>query len=91
MLTTNIVGRDDSTEANNSKEAGFILNLVQKDRVLTAVCPCLHVQFYAEPILCFSEISEPSNRFNSMHCSLLSAVFCSCRDNFQLNGKNPKP
>ncbi|XP_023157987.1 BEACH domain-containing protein B isoform X1 [Zea mays] len=36
MLTTNIVGRDDSTEANNSKEAGFILNLVQKDRVLTA-------------------------------------------------------
>ena len=43
MLATSMVGRDDSTEVNSNKEAGFILNLVQKDRVLAAVCPCLHV------------------------------------------------
>ncbi|XP_021314979.1 BEACH domain-containing protein B isoform X2 [Sorghum bicolor] len=36
MLATSMVGRDDSTEANSNKEAGFILNLVQKDRVLAA-------------------------------------------------------
>jgi hypothetical protein len=43
MLATSMLGRDDSSEANSNKEAGFILNLVQKDRVLTAVCPFLHV------------------------------------------------
>jgi hypothetical protein len=43
VLATSTLGRDDSTEANSNKEAGFILNLVQKDRVLAAVCPCLHV------------------------------------------------
>ncbi|WVZ77789.1 hypothetical protein U9M48_025613 [Paspalum notatum var. saurae] len=37
MLATSMLGRDDSTEANSNKEAGFILNLVQKDRVLAAV------------------------------------------------------
>ncbi|CAD6251786.1 unnamed protein product [Miscanthus lutarioriparius] len=36
MLATSMVGRDDSTEVNSNKEAGFILNLVQKDRVLAA-------------------------------------------------------
>lgn len=39
MLATSTLGRDDSTEANSNKEAGFVLNLVQKDRVLAAVCP----------------------------------------------------
>ncbi|CAM0946806.1 unnamed protein product [Alopecurus aequalis] len=34
MLASNMVGRDDSAEANSNKESGFILNLVQKDRVL---------------------------------------------------------
>lgn len=43
MLATSMLGRDDSTEANSNKEAGFILNLVQKDRVLAAVCTCPHV------------------------------------------------
>lgn len=38
MLVTNILGRDDSMEINNNKEAGFILNFIQKDRVLAAVC-----------------------------------------------------
>uniref|UniRef100_A0A0A9DC66 BEACH domain-containing protein n=1 Tax=Arundo donax TaxID=35708 RepID=A0A0A9DC66_ARUDO len=36
MLATSMLGRDDSTEANSNKEAGFVLNLVQKDRVLAA-------------------------------------------------------
>uniref|UniRef100_K3YP63 BEACH domain-containing protein B n=1 Tax=Setaria italica TaxID=4555 RepID=K3YP63_SETIT len=36
MLATSTLGRDDSTEANSNKEAGFVLNLVQKDRVLAA-------------------------------------------------------
>ncbi|XP_073008552.1 BEACH domain-containing protein B isoform X1 [Typha latifolia] len=38
MLATSILGRDDPFEGNsNKKEAGFILNLIQKDRVLTMV------------------------------------------------------
>lgn len=36
MLATSILGKDDSAEANSNKESGFILNLVQKDRVLAA-------------------------------------------------------
>uniref|UniRef100_A0A0E0E5B8 BEACH domain-containing protein n=1 Tax=Oryza meridionalis TaxID=40149 RepID=A0A0E0E5B8_9ORYZ len=37
MLVPNILGRDDSMEIGNSnKDAGFILNFVQKDRVLAA-------------------------------------------------------
>ncbi|CAL4966889.1 unnamed protein product [Urochloa decumbens] len=36
MLVTNILGRDDSTEINNNKEARFILSFIQKDRVLAA-------------------------------------------------------
>ncbi|RLM79604.1 BEACH domain-containing protein B [Panicum miliaceum] len=36
MLATSASGRDDSTEANVNKEAGFILSHVQKDRVLAA-------------------------------------------------------
>ncbi|KAL6629117.1 hypothetical protein ACP70R_028882 [Stipagrostis hirtigluma subsp. patula] len=36
ILATSMVGKDDSTDANSNKEAGFILNLVQKDRVLAA-------------------------------------------------------
>lgn len=38
MLATSISGRDDSIENSNKKEAGFILNLIQKDRVISAVC-----------------------------------------------------
>ncbi len=39
MLVPNILGRDDSMEIGNSnKDTGFILNFVQKDRVLAAVC-----------------------------------------------------
>lgn len=38
MLATTMLGKDDSAEANSNKESGFILNLVQKDRVLAAVC-----------------------------------------------------
>uniref|UniRef100_A0A0D9WT97 BEACH domain-containing protein n=1 Tax=Leersia perrieri TaxID=77586 RepID=A0A0D9WT97_9ORYZ len=34
MLVTHIFGRDDSMEIGNNKEAGSILNFVQKDRVL---------------------------------------------------------
>jgi hypothetical protein len=45
MLATSMSGRDDSAEANSNKESGFILNLVQKDRVLAMVCPCLHFSF----------------------------------------------
>ncbi|XP_073009113.1 BEACH domain-containing protein B-like isoform X4 [Typha latifolia] len=38
MLSTSILGRDDPYEGNsNKKEAGFILNLIQKDKVLTVV------------------------------------------------------
>ncbi|RLN08296.1 BEACH domain-containing protein B [Panicum miliaceum] len=36
MLATSASGRDDCTEANVNKEAGFILSHVQKDRVLAA-------------------------------------------------------
>ncbi|KAG8069818.1 hypothetical protein GUJ93_ZPchr0006g46210 [Zizania palustris] len=36
MLATTMLARDDSTEANSNKESGFVLNLVQKDRVLAA-------------------------------------------------------
>nr|CAD1832089.1 unnamed protein product [Ananas comosus var. bracteatus] len=36
MLATSISGRDDSIENSNKKEAGFILNLIQKDRVISA-------------------------------------------------------
>lgn len=39
MLATSLVNRDDNLEPNyNSKEAGSIQNLIQKDRVLAAVC-----------------------------------------------------
>ncbi|KAL6888469.1 hypothetical protein ACP4OV_009495 [Aristida adscensionis] len=36
ILATSMVGREDSMDANSNKEVGFILNLVQKDRVLAA-------------------------------------------------------
>uniref|UniRef100_A0A0D9VCI8 BEACH domain-containing protein B n=1 Tax=Leersia perrieri TaxID=77586 RepID=A0A0D9VCI8_9ORYZ len=36
VLTTTMVARDDSTEANSNKESGFALNFVQKERVLAA-------------------------------------------------------
>lgn len=37
MLASSISGRDDSAEASsNPKEAGFILNLIQRDRILSA-------------------------------------------------------
>ncbi|KAG0476321.1 hypothetical protein HPP92_013162 [Vanilla planifolia] len=37
MLATSILGREDTFEVtNNSKETGFILSLIQKDRVLAA-------------------------------------------------------
>ena len=39
MLATSIVGRDDSFDSSShSKETGSIHNLIQKDRVLSAVC-----------------------------------------------------
>lgn len=39
MLATSILGRDDPVEVcGSSKEAGFILGLIQRDRVLAAVC-----------------------------------------------------
>lgn len=39
ILATSILGRDGSFEVtNNTKDAGFILSLIQKDRVLAAVC-----------------------------------------------------
>lgn len=39
MLATSIMGRDDSVEvSSNIKEAGFIYNLIQRDRVLASVC-----------------------------------------------------
>nr|XP_029116201.1 BEACH domain-containing protein B isoform X4 [Elaeis guineensis] len=37
MLATSIMGRDDSVEvSSNTKEAGFIYNLIQRDRVLAS-------------------------------------------------------
>jgi hypothetical protein len=45
MLATSMSGRDDSAETNSNKESGFILNLVQKDRVLAVVCPYPHFWF----------------------------------------------
>lgn len=39
MLATTILGREDPVEvSSSSKEAGFILSLVQRDRVLSVVC-----------------------------------------------------
>lgn len=39
ILATSILGRDDSFEVtNNTKDAGFILSLIQRDRVLSSVC-----------------------------------------------------
>jgi hypothetical protein len=39
MLATSLVSRDDTLDPNyNSKDAGSIQNLIQKDRVLAAVC-----------------------------------------------------
>lgn len=39
MLATSIASRDDAFDPSyNSKDAGSIQNLIQKDRVLTAVC-----------------------------------------------------
>uniref|UniRef100_J3L9U4 BEACH domain-containing protein n=2 Tax=Oryza brachyantha TaxID=4533 RepID=J3L9U4_ORYBR len=37
LLATPMLARDDSTEANSNKDSGFVLNFVQKDRVLAAV------------------------------------------------------
>lgn len=37
MFVTNISGRDDYVEINNSKESVSILRFIQKDRVLAAV------------------------------------------------------
>lgn len=38
ILATSILGRDDSFEVtNNTKDAGFILSLIQRDRVLSSV------------------------------------------------------
>lgn len=40
MLATSIAGRDDSSDSgSNLRESGTIHNLIQKDRVLAAVCP----------------------------------------------------
>uniref|UniRef100_A0A0E0JVW3 BEACH domain-containing protein B n=1 Tax=Oryza punctata TaxID=4537 RepID=A0A0E0JVW3_ORYPU len=36
LLATTMLARDDSTEVNSNKDSGFILNFVQKDRVLAA-------------------------------------------------------
>lgn len=38
MLATTIVGRDESELSSNIKETSSIWNLIQKDRVLAAVC-----------------------------------------------------
>lgn len=39
MLATSIVGRDDTSDMSSiSKEPGTIQNIIQKDRVLAAVC-----------------------------------------------------
>lgn len=38
MLATSIMGRDEPESGNNLKETGSIQNLIQKDRVLAAVC-----------------------------------------------------
>lgn len=38
VLATSMVGRDESDTASNSKDTGSMFNLIQKDRVLTAVC-----------------------------------------------------
>lgn len=47
LLATNMLARDDSTEVNSNKDSGYVLkdsgyvlNFVQKDRVLAAVCIC---------------------------------------------------
>uniref|UniRef100_A0A0D9YMP2 BEACH domain-containing protein n=1 Tax=Oryza glumipatula TaxID=40148 RepID=A0A0D9YMP2_9ORYZ len=36
LLATNMLARDDSTEVNSNKDSGYVLNFVQKDRVLAA-------------------------------------------------------
>lgn len=38
MLAVSIMGRDDAESGSNAKETGSIHNLIQKDRVLAAVC-----------------------------------------------------
>lgn len=39
ILATSFLGRDDSFEVtNNTKEVGFSLSLIQRDRVFAAVC-----------------------------------------------------
>lgn len=44
MLATSILGRDDSSNPGSShKEAGSVENLIQKDRVLAAVCYELYI------------------------------------------------
>lgn len=43
MLATSIVSREDTMDPSyNSKDAGSIQNLIQKDRVLAAVCLMLY-------------------------------------------------
>lgn len=37
MLASAITGKDESDSGNNFKELGSVYNLIQKDRVLTAV------------------------------------------------------
>lgn len=50
MLATSIMGRDDSVEvSSNTKEAGFIFNLIQRDRVLASVC---HIFFLSNYLGC---------------------------------------
>lgn len=46
MLANSIVGRDDTSDMGSiSKETGTIQNLIQKDRVLAAVCLVSFVLF----------------------------------------------
>lgn len=46
MLATSLVSRDDTLDPNyNLKDAGSIQNLIQRDRVLAAVCALLYKMF----------------------------------------------
>ncbi len=56
LLATNMLARDDSTEVNSNKDSGYVLNFVQKDRVLAAVCTC---QCFSLQTFCaFSKIQK---------------------------------
>lgn len=56
ILATSMVGRDDSFDLNShSKETGSIHNLIQKDRVLSAVCSESNLSyFFLVKFCCFS-------------------------------------